>query len=544
MIVRAAGTAALLPPAARRGVEEGDGDLGSEMSRMTARRRLGLLAVTTLTVGGTLGGLVQPASAAPASDPVLYWNDVLLETYKTVGGAPGPLARGGAMVHAAIYDAVNSITTTGQPYVYKAEAPNASVRHAVAHAAHDALVAAFPGQDFSDELATALADAGPDTGDGTGLGKAAAAAIVANRANDGSGDTTPYPVNTAPGHWRPTGSGDAATPNWGKVKPFTMTSGAQFRPQHPAGHPSMTSLLSSAEYAAQVNEVKSLGSANSTTRTPEQTQIAHFWANDLDGTYKPPGQLFEHTRIVAGGRGLGTVEKARLFALVALAMGDAGIVAWDRKYQTDIDLWRPESAIQLADTDGNAATDADPNWRPLSKFHDGTPFSPPFPAYTSGHATFGGAWAGAMKSFFGTDDITFTATTDDPFAQGVTRTFTSFSAAADENARSRIYLGVHYQFDGDYGVSSGKAMAESAAVRYLRAAGAPTPGKVGCAFADVYKTYSNGTLKDYHVSPNRDTLVQVHFASSDGVAQYVTVDSGFLKGQKGWIGSSCVRFIA
>nr|BFE52571.1 hypothetical protein GCM10017745_59980 [Saccharothrix mutabilis subsp. capreolus] len=448
------------------------------------------------------------------------------------------------MVHAAIYDAVNSITTTGQPYVFKTEAPNASLRHAVAHAAHDALAAAFPGQDFSDELTTALADAGSDTGDGAGLGKAAAAAIVANRTGDGSGDTTPYPVNTAPGHWRPTGSGDAATPNWGKVKPFTMTSGAQFRPQHPAGHSSMTALLSSAEYAAQVNEVKSLGSAGSTTRTPEQTQIAHFWANDLDGTYKPPGQLFEHTRIVAAQRGLGTAEKARLFALVALAMGDAGIVAWDRKYQTDIDLWRPESAVQLADTDGNAATEADPNWRPLSKFRDGTPFSPPFPAYTSGHATFGGAWAGAMKSFFGTDNVTFTATTDDPFAQGVTRTFTSFTAAAVENARSRVYLGVHYQFDGDYGVSSGKAMAESAAVNFVRASGAPTPGKVGCSFADVYKTYSNGTLKDYHVSPNRDTLVQVHFASSDGVAQYVTVDSGFLKGQKGWVGSSCVRFIA
>ncbi|WP_121232494.1 vanadium-dependent haloperoxidase [Saccharothrix variisporea] len=511
---------------------------------MTARRRLGLLAVTTLTVGGTLGGLVQPASAAPASDPVLYWNDVLLETYKSVGGAPGPLARGGAMVHAAIYDAVNSITTVGQPYVYKAEAPTASVRHAVAYAAHDALVAAFPGQDFSDELATALADAGSDTGNGTALGKAAAAAIVANRANDGSGDTTPYQVTNGPGHWRPTGSGTAATPNWGKVKPFTMTSGAQFRPQHPAGYSSMTALLASPEYAAQLNEVKSLGSANSTTRTAEQTQIAHFWANDLDGTYKPPGQLFKHTQVVAGLRGLGTAEKARLFALVALAMGDAGIVAWDRKYQTDIDLWRPESGVQLADTDGNAATDADPTWRPLSKLRDGTPFSPPFPAYTSGHATFGGAWAGAMKSFFGTDNITFTGGTDDPYAQGVQRTFTSFSAAATENARSRVYLGVHYQFDGDYGVSSGKAMAESAAVRFVRASGPTTPGVVGCSFGDLYKTYSNGTLKDYDVSPNRDTAVQVHFASSDGVAQYVTIDSGFFKGRKGWIGGSCVKFTA
>ncbi|WP_433272124.1 vanadium-dependent haloperoxidase [Actinosynnema sp. CS-041913] len=508
---------------------------------MTASRRLGLVAVTTLTLGGTLGALAQPAAAAPASDPVLYWNDVLLETYRTVGGAPGPLARSGAMMHVAIYDAVNSITTVGQPYVYQAAAPTASVRHAVAHAAHDALIAAFPGQDFADELAGALAGAGPDTGDGTGLGKAAAAAIVANRTNDGSADNTPYPINNAPGHWRPTGSGDAATPNWGKVKPFTATTGAQFRPQNPANHPTMSALLASPEYAAQVNEVKSLGSVTSTTRTAEQTQIAHFWANDLDGTYKPPGQLYTHTQIVAGQRGLGTPEKARLFALVGLAMGDAGIVAWDRKFQTDIDLWRPESAIQLADTDGNAATDADPNWRPLSTFRDGTPFSPPFPAYTSGHATFGGAWAGAMKSYFGTDNISFTATSEDPFATGVTRSFTSFSAAGAENARSRIYLGVHYQFDAEYGVASGTAMAERAGTHYLRAAGATAPAVVGCSFGDVYKTFDNGQLKDYHVSPNRDTALAVHYGSSDGKAQYVTIDSGFLKGLKGWIDSACVR---
>ncbi|MBB5960086.1 hypothetical protein FHS29_006709 [Saccharothrix tamanrassetensis] len=514
------------------------------MSRLTARRRLGLVAVTTLTLGGTLGALAQPAAAAPASDPVLYWNDVLLATYRTVGGAPGPLARGGAIMHAAIYDAVNSITTVGQPYVYKAEAPNASVRHAVAYAAHDALTAAFPGQDFADELAGALVGAGADTGNGTGLGQAAAAAIVADRTGDGSADNTPYQPVPQPGHWRPTGSGNAATPNWGKVKPFTATSGAQFRPPHPAGHPTMSALLASPEYAAQVNEVKSLGSATSSTRTAEQTRIAHFWANDLDGTYKPPGQLYAHTRIVADQRGLGLADKARLFALVGLAMGDAGIVSWDRKYETEIDLWRPESAIRLADTDGNPATVPDPNWRPLSKLDDGTPFSPPFPAYTSGHATFGGAWAGAMKSFFGTDDIGFTATTEDPFAPGVTRTFGSFSAAAAENARSRVYLGVHYQFDGDQGVASGTAMAAGAGARVVRAAGATAPAVVGCSFGDVYKTFDNGRLKDYHVSPNRDTALKVHFGSTDGSAQYATIDSGFLKGLKGWISSACVRLIA
>jgi hypothetical protein len=510
------------------------------MSRSTARRRLGLVALTTLALGGTLGGVAQPAVAAPASDPVLYWNDVLLETYRQVGGAPGPLARGGAMMHAAIYDAVNSITTVGQPYLYKTEAPTASLRHAVAHAAHDSLAAAFPGEDFTDELAGALAGAGSDTGNGTNLGKAAAAAMIASRSNDGSADNTPYTPSTQPGHWRPTGSGDAATPNWGKVKPFTMTSSVQYRPQPPAGYTNMAALLASPEYTAQFNEVRELGKSTSHTRTAEQTQIAHFWANDLDDTYKPPGQLFQHTQIVAAQRGLGLAEKARLFALVGLAMGDAGIVAWDTKYQTDMDLWRPETAIALADTDGNPDTHVHTTWTPLSKDRNGVPFSPPFPAYTSGHATFGGAWAGAMKSFFGTDDVSFTATTEDPHAVGVTRNFTSFTAAAQENARSRVYLGVHFKFDGDNGVASGKAMAESAAARFVRGATAASPSVITCSFADIFSTYDNGQLKDFQVSTTRNQTANVHFASSDGVAQYATVTSGFANGRTGWIPSNCV----
>ncbi|MFD0205680.1 MULTISPECIES: vanadium-dependent haloperoxidase [Saccharothrix] len=509
------------------------------MSRSTARRRLGLVAVTTLAFGGTLGGLVQPAVAAPASDPVLYWNDVLLQTYREVGGAPGPLARGGAMVHAAIYDAVNSITTTGQPYVYKTEAAGASVTHAIAHAAHDTLTAAFPGVDFTDELAGALAGAGSDTGNGTGVGKAAAAAMISARANDGSDDNTPYTAGTEPGYWRPTGSGQAATPNWGKVKPFTMTSGSQHRPPLPAGYSSMSALLASPEYAAQFTEVREYGKKSSHVRTPDQTQAAHFWANDLDGTYKPPGQLFEHTQIVAEQRGLGTAAKARLFALVGLAMGDAGIVAWDAKYQTDIDLWRPETAIAQAEHDGNPDTHVHTTWHPLSKDRNGVPFSPPFPAYTSGHATFGGAWAGAMRSFFGTDDISFTATTEDPHAVGVTRTFPSFTAAARENALSRVYLGVHFRFDGENGVASGQAMAESAAARFVRGAGTANAAVISCSFADIHKTYDNGQLKDFLVSTTRDQAVSVHFSSSDGGAHYSTVN-----GRTGWISSECVRFFS
>jgi hypothetical protein len=178
-------------------------------------------------------------------------------------------------------------------------------------------------------------------------------------------------------------------------------------------------------------------------------------------------------------------------------------------------------------------------WRPLSKDTNGVTFSPPFPAYTSGHATLGGAWAGAMKSFFGTDDISYTATTEDPHAVGVTRTFPSFSAAARENALSRVYLGVHFRFDGEFGVASGTAVAESAATRFVRAAGTANAAVISCSFADVFKTYDNGQLKDFDVSTNRDEAVNVHFSSSDGAAHYATVPNG----HTGWISSECVSFL-
>jgi hypothetical protein len=202
-------------------------------------------------------------------------------------------------------------------------------------------------------------------------------------------------------------------------------------------------MLQSSEYAAQFNEVKTLGRFDSTVRTPEQTEIARFWATDLDGTSKPPGQLSTITKIVSELRGLDVVQNARLFALVALAMGDAAIVAWDAKYDTSRDLWRPESAITLASTDGNAATIQDDAWLPLSNDPVNGHFTPPFPAYISGHSTLGASHAAIMRRFFGSDNVTFTATTEDPNLPGGQRSFNSFTEAARENARSRIHNGVH-----------------------------------------------------------------------------------------------------
>jgi hypothetical protein len=400
------------------------------------------------------------------ADAVTHWNDVLLDVVKQVGGAPGPISRAGAMMQGAIYDAVNSIApSTHRPYLVSVPAPaGASIDAAVAHAAHDTLVAVFPSKAA---FLTAQRDAAisaitppADIPGGKAVGKAAAKAMINARIGDGADDTSPYTPGNEPGDWRPTGSGPAVTPYWSDVKPFGIPAGNAFRPPRPGGYPSKTTMLQSSEYAAQVNEVKRLGKSDSTTRTPEQTAIAHFWANDVDKTYKPPGQLFSITKIVSEQKHLDVLENARLFALAGIAMADAAIVAWDAKYETSLDLWRPETAIKLADTDGNPATKADPHWEPLSSDAAGVHFSPPFPAYVSGHATFGAAHATIMRRFFGTDNVTFTATTQDPHASGVTRTFNSFTKAALENARSRVYLGVHFQWDGDNGFQSGSALAE------------------------------------------------------------------------------------
>ncbi|MEV4347719.1 vanadium-dependent haloperoxidase [Actinoplanes sp. NPDC049596] len=424
---------------------------------------IGIAAVAT---GGTVAATAGPAAAIPAgTDHVILWNEALRYAFTRVDQAPGPLTRRAAILNAALYDTIVSLQGSGTPYLGRvAREPNYTydIISNVDAAARTVLPQIFPTVDFSSYYAEAakykpVGNPGPE-GFSTSVGVTVAQRILAARANDNSNNTTPYVESTVPGQWRQTGSGPAATPNWGGVTPFTLTSGTQFRPPLPGGFSTVSALLASPEYAAQVNEVKALGGVNSTTRTAEQTRIAFFWANDVPGTYKPPGQLLRHTSILALDRNLELFQAARLYTMVSLAMADSAIVSWDAKYRTAIDLWRPESAIRLADTDGNAATVADPTWQPLSVDRNGVRFSPPFPAYISGHATFAGAWAGVMKRYFGTDTVTFRVDSLDPSEQNY-RTYTSFSAAAVENARSRVYLGVHYQWDADFGLSAGDAVA-------------------------------------------------------------------------------------
>ncbi|PYC68501.1 hypothetical protein C7C45_18760 [Micromonospora arborensis] len=408
---------------------------------------------------------LTPLPVDPATDPILYWNGVLLATYQALDLPPTTSSREAAILHAAMHDAAVSVTGVGNPYrvrvpvSYPGTLENVvapSLHAAIDRAAYDVLTALYggQGQTYSQALAGAVAlrPSGVNAAEvarGDTVGAAAAAANLQARANDGSSNNTPYPLDGVPGSWRPTNGKAAVSPNWGLVTPFALTSGRQFRPGPPAGATGYTDLLGKQEYRTQVQEIRDYGGRTSSLRTPDQTQIAFFWANDLPGTYKPPGQLFTHTRTVAEQRKLDILANARLFGLVALALADAAIAAWDAKYQTPIDLWRPVTAIEASEG---------PGWQPLSQTRDGVPYTPAFPAYISGHATFAGAWAAVLQRFFGTDAIAFDATTDDPHAEGVVRHMTGFDHAAEENAMSRIYLGVHYRFDAEAGLATGRSV--------------------------------------------------------------------------------------
>ncbi|MGP3927199.1 vanadium-dependent haloperoxidase [Streptomyces sp. 8N616] len=438
---------------------------GSIRSRRTVMKAAvagaALVCLTSLAPASAapMTSATAPETAMGTNDHVLYWNNAVLDVFRQVGGTPGPLTRGGAMMNIAVYDAVNSINTIGKPYLTKdssAAGVTGALNTAIDYAAYTSLKSAFPNYPSSDldaKLKTALAL--PDSGtsgekdQGRQLGIKTAEAIIADRANDGSADTAAYTATIAPGHWRPAEGKPAGAPNWGKVKPFALASRSQFRPGPPGGFDTPEAMLKSSEYAQQVNEIKRIGSKDSTERTADQTQAAHFWANDVDGTYKPVGQQYDHALAVFQKyRPNGSsYESAKLFGLTSIALADAAIAIWDSKYDTDWDLWRPVHAINLADQAPNADITADPNWQPLESDTAGNSFTPNFPTYVSGHSGIAAAWAGILRNYFGRDDLSFTGGTDDPFAKGVTRTFPSLSAAAQEKADSRKYIGVHFEWD-------------------------------------------------------------------------------------------------
>ena len=310
-------------------------------------------------------------------------------------------------------------------------------------------------------VALAAIPAGPARTNGVVLGQAAAAAILALRANDGSDIEWldfGYPQSTEPGVWRftPDGPPLAFAREWGKVTPFVLKDSSQFAPQRPYH-------LASKKYAADYNEIKRLGGDVTTTpsdRTDDQTQIGLFWIESS------PFAWNRLARAISADRGFELWENARLFALLNLAMADGYIASWEAKYRYN--FWRPITAIRLGDTDGNPDTEAEADWTPLQPTY-------PMPDHDSGHAVQGGVAAEILKQVFGTDNIAFTAcsmtlpagqTCDDPTP--VLRPYSSFSQAANENSVSRIYIGIHFRRAVEEGEQHGRQIAAYAVHQFLK----------------------------------------------------------------------------
>lgn len=417
------------------------------------------------------------------TDAILVWNNIALNAVANdhTGAAqsinqrgPTRTARALAIVHVAMFDAFNVIARVFTPYLKNLPpAPgSASLEAAIAQAAFTTLTALYPGQTntFNTELNNFLNTLPPGSprNEGIAVGTDIGKRILDNRNNDRSNDSMPYQPGGLPGQHNvdPLNPDQGfGTPRWGLVEPFVVPNITSFRSPAPPD-------LMSAAYADSFNDVKANGAKNSTTRTPDETEIGIFWA--YDGAQKigtPPRLYNQNVREIALLQKNNLAQNARLFALVNLAMADAGIQCWDTKYFYNI--WRPILGVRRGQQDGNVLTTADPNFEPLGAPRTNEPgrinFTPDFPSYTSGHATFGAAVFWTLRRFYGRDDLPFTLNSDEFNGINVgmdgrprpkrQRSFKSFTAALLENARSRIYLGIHYQFDAYAGSDAGLKIA-------------------------------------------------------------------------------------
>jgi hypothetical protein len=352
------------------------------------------------------------------------------------------------MMHAAMFDAVNSIDGSYRPYL--TDVPfarrNASLEAAAAQAARDVLAALYPVRSgaFDTELMLSLAGIDEQRARrGSRVGQLVALRILAERANDGWNVTPPvFALPNLPGNWQPTPPTEtpATFTHYPAVKPFALKAGTQFEPNPP---PAMTS----AEYARDFNEVKMLGAVNSTIRTADQSLVARLWAN----VNTPTNFLFvwnNVARTVSLACKSTTGENARLFALTNIALHDTLQTTFASKFKYG--LWRPVTAIRRANEDNNPDTVPDEAWSSLI-------VAPPYPSYAGNMAAIGTSQSTILALFFGRDDIRFEHTWEG--AGGATRAYAGFTAMANEQERARVYGGIHFSFDNVAGQSAGRNVA-------------------------------------------------------------------------------------
>jgi hypothetical protein len=402
---------------------------------VTARRRhaVGVIAAAVALV------VAAPARADTATDWNQHATDALIVA---AGQSPTVSLPHLAMVHGAVYDAVNAIDRRYEPYL---GAPKArrwySQDAAAAAAAYRVLASLVPAQQpiLEQKYLTSLAGlaAGKARDRGVAVGEAAAATMLAARQDDGRFGPFRFPVGTEPGQWRPVLPAFVNDPAaWvADVRPFLIPSRSQFRSAGP-------NPLDSRRYAREFDEVKSLGSADSSTRTPEQTDIARFWAEH------PPAMWSRILRQLATGEGLRVADSSRFYAMLYLTAADAAIACWDDKAHWL--HWRPISAIREAETDGNPATSADPDWVPLIA-------TPPYPEHPAGHPCVSASIVATLQDFFGSDRRHFDATSA---VSGTARSFQRFSQAIDEIIDARVYSGIHFRTADEQGARIGRKVAD------------------------------------------------------------------------------------
>jgi hypothetical protein len=433
-------------------------------------RILGVVPVV-IAVMATLSGL---AFAQSTPNAVVQWNETTMNVIDANGQNAVQSTRTLAMVHGAVHDAVNAINRRYDAYYFEGPGDGgASPDAAVAAAAHTVLVGIIGSFGTPAQKGAALAlveqaytaslakvSDGPSRNKGVLVGRAAGAAMLTLRKDDGATRDAPYTPGMGPGKWRPhpnttppnppianpdaaRGYAPSVLPGWGNVTPFTLLSSSQYwLPGPPA--------LTSATYTRDFNEIKAVGGRVSTVRTPDQTEIARFW-------FEGPGAWNRIGRTVAGTKNLDAWDSARLLALMNFAMADSYIAGFKIRYVYD--SWRPVTAIREGDNDGNDATVGDPTW----DSHQNTPAVSDYPSTQS---TFSGAAAVALASVLG-DQVSFTVTSGKPF-EGITRSFTSFSQAARESADSRVYAGIHFRSSCEDGLVLGRKIGQRAVVLYLQ----------------------------------------------------------------------------
>jgi hypothetical protein len=398
-----------------------------------------------LVPAATIGAWVAIGAAPARANVITDWDEKAVAVIMPPG--PGGVTqqvytaqRMMGMVHAAMFDAVNSIEHRYRAYLVQLPADAATSKEAAAAAAAAAVLATIDAKtagEMKTDLGTYLASIpdGAAKSDGIKLGEAVAAKVLAARANDGSDAPDAYRPRTAPGVYVPTAI--TAASMWPDLKPFAMAKGSQFRPNPPIS-------LESKEWATDYNELKDYGGQNSAKRTAQQTETARFWLMAGPPAYHP------FARELVTAKQMSVVDSARFMALVAVGLNDALIAVFDAKYHYN--FWRPITAIRNGDIDGNSATDREATWQPI----DNTPMHPEYPC---AHCILSGSVAGVIKTALGSVDIPEIAISSRT-APGVTHRWTNMTAFAEEVANARIWAGFHYRFSTRVGTGMGLQIGE------------------------------------------------------------------------------------